>query len=146
MREALLQKRIETVMELGELSRETRDKLGILHNSTTKKLEAIQQAQFELENSEEITDLIQRVYQKMETDMGDFWISFLEMTDPLVQCIDACHSRNFLEYLSSTYNMLSGLMIYDNHDYGRWLPDYWAHLTSFSAEQMDFLVIIFPNL
>jgi len=70
--------------------------------------------------------------------MGDFWLSFLEMTDPLVQCIDACHTCNCLEYLSSTYHMLSGLMVYDNHDYGRWLPDYWAKLSTLPAEQMQF--------
>ena len=60
------------------------------------------------------------------------------MTDPLVQNIDACHARNGLEYLSSTYDMLPGLMAYDNHDYGRWLPDYWAMLSSLSNEEMAF--------
>ena len=40
--------------------------------------------------------------------------------------------------LSSTYNMLPGLMAYDNHDYGRWLPDYWAMLSSLTDEQMVF--------
>ena len=138
MREALLHKRIETVLEFGVLSKETRENLVILHNSTTKELNALQKAQFELENSKDITKLVQRVYQMVETDMGDFWISFLEMTDPLVQCIDALHSQNFIEYLSSTYYMLSGLMIYDNHDYGRWLPDYWAQLSTLPVEQMDF--------
>jgi hypothetical protein len=63
------------------------------------------------------------------TDMGDFWVSFLEMSDPLVQSIDACHARNGSEYLSSTYDMLAGLMAYDNHDYARWLPDYWVMLS-----------------
>ena len=43
-----------------------------------------------------------------------------------------------MEYLSSTYNMLPGLMVYDNHDYERWLPDYWAMLSSLTDEQMVF--------
>ena len=60
------------------------------------------------------------------------------MSDPLVQSIDACHARNGSEYLSSTYDMLAGLMAYDNHDYARWLPDYWAMLSSLSPEQMSF--------
>ena len=34
--------------------------------------------------------------------------------------------------------MLGGLMIYDNHDYGRWLPDYWAKLSTMPDEQMEF--------
>jgi len=60
------------------------------------------------------------------------------MTDPLVQNIDACHVRNGLEYLSSTYDMLPGLMAHDNHDYGRCLPDYCAMLSSLSNEEMAF--------
>jgi len=34
--------------------------------------------------------------------------------------------------------MFPGLMAYDNHDYGRWLPEYWAMLSSLSDEQMAF--------
>ena len=82
--------------------------------------------------------LVNKVYKEAETDMGDFWLSFLEMTDPLVQNVDACHTRHLTEYISSTYDMLPGLMAYDNHEYGRWLPDYWAMLSSLSEEQMAF--------
>ena len=91
-------------------------------------------------------ELINRVYEKPGTDMGDFWVSFLEMSDPLIQCLDACHARNGSEYLSSTYNMLPGLMVYDNHDYGRWLPDYWAMLASLTDEQMVFFNNHFTQL
>ena len=70
--------------------------------------------------------------------MGDLWVSFMEMSDPLVRNIDACHARNGTEYLSSTYDMLPWLMAYDNHEYGRWLPDYWAMLSSLPDEQMAF--------
>lgn len=84
-------------------------------------------------------ELINRVYEKPGTDMGDFWFSFMEMSDPLVQSIDACHARNGSDYISSTYDMLPGLMAYDNHDYGRWLPDYWAMLSSLPDEQMTFI-------
>ena len=82
--------------------------------------------------------LINRVYEKPGTDIGDFWVSFLEMSDPLVQNIDACDARNGSEYLSSKYDMLAGLMAYDNHDYARCLPDFWAMLSSISPEQMSF--------
>ena len=68
--------------------------------------------------------------------MEDFWLSFLVMTDPLVQNIDTCSSRNIEEYLSSTYDMLPGLMAYDNH--GRWLPDYLAMVSSLSEEEIAF--------
>ena len=61
-------------------------------------------------------------------------MSFIEMIDPLVQNIYACHAQDALEYLSSTYDMLPGLMAYDNHDYGRWGPEYWAMLSSMPEE------------
>ena len=98
----------------------------------------LQRANSDLENDENVKDLIKRVYEKPGTDMGDFWLSFLEMSDPLVQNIHACHAKNGPEYLSSTYKMLPGLMAYDNHDYGRWLPDYWVMLNSLSEEQRTF--------
>ena len=60
------------------------------------------------------------------------------MTDPLVQCIDACHFCNWYEYLSSTYHILSELMIYKYYDYRRWLPDYWVKLSTMPCEQMEF--------
>jgi hypothetical protein len=70
--------------------------------------------------------------------MGDFWLSFLEMTDPLIQNIHACHSQNATEYISSSFDMLPWLVAYDNHNYGRWLTDYWAMVSSLSEEQMTF--------
>lgn len=92
----------------------------------------------DLENGDDMKTLINRVYEKPDTDMGDFWLSFIEMSDPLVQNLDACHARNEPEYISSTYNMLPGLMAYNNHDYGRWMPDYWAMLSFLSNEQREF--------
>ena len=71
--------------------------------------------------------------------MGDFWLSFLEMTDVLAQNVHACHIGDFSEYLSSTYEMLKYLRTYNNNNYGRWLPDFWALLSSLPLEQHEFL-------
>ena len=78
------------------------------------------------------------MYKEADTDMGDFWLSFWEMTDPLVQNIDACHAKHLNEYTSSTCIMMPELMAYDNCGYGRWLPDYWTMLFLLSDEQMAF--------
>ena len=83
-----------------------------MHSLTLGRLQA---AHSNLEDDDGMKELITRVYEKPGTDMGDFWISFMEMSDPLVQNIDACHARNVSEYMSSTYNMLPGLMAYDRH-------------------------------
>ena len=49
---------------------------------------------------------ITMVYEKPDTDMGDFWISSVEMPDPLMRFLDACYARNSNEYLSLTYSLL----------------------------------------
>lgn len=35
--------------------------------------------------------------------------------------------------------MLPGWLTYSNHDYGRWLPDYWAAMSSLPYEKKNFL-------
>ena len=133
-----MQKRLTYILEHEELSDDIKKNLDILRNALTETQDALWKAHSDLENDAEMQQLINRVYEKPGTDIGDFWVSFLKMSDPLVRSIDACHARNGSEYLSSTYDMLAGLMAYDNHDYARWLPDYWAMLFSLSPEQMSF--------
>ncbi|KAJ4940036.1 hypothetical protein JOQ06_029467 [Pogonophryne albipinna] len=137
-REVLIQQGLTNILEHEELSENIKENLNTLRNALTDTREALQAVHSNLEDDDGMKELITRVYEKPGTDMGDFWISFMEMSDPLVQNIDACHARNGSEYLSSTYNMLPGLMAYDNHDYGRWLPDYWAMLSSLTDEKMAF--------
>ena len=137
-REMLIQKKLGGFLGQVELSENIKDNFNTLRNALTETQEALQDAHSNLENDDDMIELINRVYEKPGTDMGDFWVSFLELSDALVQNIDACHARNGAEYLSSTYEMLPGLMAYDNHDYGRWLPDYWAMLSSMADEQKSF--------
>ena len=106
-------------MSKKELSEEIKNNLKILRNALTNTQVVLQEAHNNLEADDEMKKLIQKVYNKPGIAMGDFWFSFMEMFEPLAQNIDACHARNFSEYLSSTYNMLPGLMAYDNHDYGQ---------------------------
>lgn len=137
-REDLVHEHLKKLLEHVEQSEVIKSRLDILRNALNETQEVLHKAHHDLQEDDEIKQLINKVYEKPGTDMGDFWLSFLEMTDPLVQNIDAYHARNGPEYLSSTYHLLPGLMAYDNHDYGRWLPDYWAMLSSLSDEQMDF--------
>ncbi|KAL8565961.1 hypothetical protein ACOMHN_054946 [Nucella lapillus] len=137
-REALIHQRLKDILEHEELSEAVKEKLDIVRNALTETQEAIHEAHGDLEEDDNMKDMIKSVYEKPGTDMGDFWISFMEMTDPLAQNLDACHARNGPEYVSSTYDMLKGLMAYNNHDYGRWLPDYWAMLSSLADEQKTF--------
>ena len=137
-REVLIHQRLKQILEHNELSEDIRMNLDILRKTHTETQEVLQRSHENLDKDDDIREIINTVYEKPGTDMGDFWISYLEMTDPLIQNINACHARNSFEYLSSTYDMLSGLVAYNNHEYGRWLPDYWAMLSSLTAEQRIF--------
>jgi len=136
-REALIQKRRRDILDQEGFSDNIQEKIDTLRGALIETQDALHEAHNDPENDDDMKRLISRIYEKPDTDMGDFWISFLEMSDPLAQNIHACHAQNGSEYISSTY-MLPGLMAYDNHDYGRWLPDYWAMLSSLPNEQIDF--------
>ena len=45
----------------------------------------------------------------------------------------------FCEYLASLREMMSWLMVYDQTNYGRWLPHFWAMLSSLPSEQTEFI-------
>lgn len=45
--------------------------------------------------------------------MGDFWLSFLEMTDALAQNIHAYLTQSYKEFKSSTYEMLKCMESYN---------------------------------
>ena len=59
----------------------------------------------------------------------------MEMSNILLQNVDACHVGNLDEYLSSTRAMLPGMLARNNHDYGKWLPDYWTMISSLPYEK-----------
>ena len=56
----------------------------------------------------------------------------------LLQNVYACHVRNLDDYLLSTYAMLPGILVYNNHDYGKWLPYYWAMVSSLPYEKKNY--------
>ncbi|KAL8563361.1 hypothetical protein ACOMHN_008200 [Nucella lapillus] len=93
-REALIHQRLKDILEHEELSEAVKEKLDIVRDALTETQEAIHEAHGDLEEDDNIKDMIKSVYEKPGTDMGDFWISFMEMTDPLAQNLDACHARN----------------------------------------------------
>ena len=109
-RETLICARLKKVLGQMELSAATRSSLDILRNALTETQEALQKAHSDLQEDDDIKELINKVYGKPGSDMGNIWLSFLEMADPLVQNINACHARNGPEYISPSYSMLSGLM------------------------------------
>ena len=46
-------------------------------------------------------DIVSQVYTAQDTDVGRYWLSFLEITDPLIQSNTAGHTQCFDELKSS---------------------------------------------
>ena len=126
-REALIHLHLQKILEHQGLSESVKFNLDILHNALTETEGALDDVHSNHAEDDDMLDLVDKVYKEAETDMGDSWLSFLEMTPcTKYRCMPCKH---LTEYISSTYDMLPGLMAYDNHEYGRWLPDYWAMLS-----------------
>ena len=81
-----------------------------------------------------IKEIVTEVYKKPDTDMGYFWVSFLQMTDPLAQNLLASHTQSYEEFKSSTYEMMAGLKAYKYTEYSRYLPNYWAMIENLTEE------------
>ena len=138
-REALIHERITMILNHKPLSAETICHLNILRKALLETKASLASAYAHLENKEDIQMLVDGVFEAPNTDMGTYWMSFIEMSDILLQNIHACHVRNFEEYLSSTRDMLAGMLAYNNHDYGKWLSDYWGMMTSLAEDKWQYL-------
>ena len=66
-----------------------------------------------------IQKLVDAVYERANTDMGEYQMSFLEMSHILSQNVDACHVDNLDKYLFSTRAMLPGMLAFNSYDYPR---------------------------
>ena len=108
-REALFHLRLKDLLESKPLSAETKVTLAVLRSPLVETRESLAAASESLESMDEIKELVAQVYHSPGTDMGDFWLSFLEMTDALAQNLHACHTQSYNEFKSSTYEMLKGM-------------------------------------
>ena len=105
-REVLIQKHLSQILQYEDLRTAAQHSLNTVHNVLTATQVTLPEANSCLEYDVFTRHLITEVYEKPDKDMGDFWISFVEMPDPLLRFIEACHARNFNEYLSLTYSLL----------------------------------------
>lgn len=112
-RDTLIDLRLRDILEHDQLSENVKEKLDILRNELTETQETLHEAHSGLENDDDMKTLINRDYEKPGTDMGEFCISFIETSNPLVKNLDACHVTNRQEHISSTC-MLHGQMAYNN--------------------------------
>lgn len=130
----LVQRRI-----MPNLTDKTRENLKILRDTSFSK-ESRAAAHVALEEDADLESLITNLFTQVESsDMANYWRDFLSMTDALMQNVHAVKICNWDEYVSSLRAMLPWMVAYDNNRYGRWLPDFWAMLTTLPPDQVAFL-------
>ena len=65
--------------------------LEVLKKVLTENKDNIASAYADLEMDENIQKLVDAVYERENTEMGQYWMSFMEMSNILLQTVDACH-------------------------------------------------------
>ena len=108
-REALIHKRLSIVLENEYLSSENIHNLEVVRKALTENKDNLASVYADLEIDENIQKLVDTVYERANTDMGENWMSFMEISDILLQNVDACYVGNLDEYLFSTRAMISSL-------------------------------------
>ena len=93
-REALIHLRLKSTMRNQILSPPAQEALSVLRDPLNRSQQQHSTAYQVLSQLDEIKTIVEAVYEKPGTDMGDYWISFLEMSDPLAQNIHAYHTQD----------------------------------------------------
>ena len=125
--------------EESQLEASTVTRLAILRDPKANSQDSLATAQKELENDPAVDTLINNMFDKIEkTDMACYWLDFMTMVEILMMNVYAIHTCNWDEFLTSLREMMPWMVIYDQTHYGRWLPHFWAMLSSLSPDQTQF--------
>ena len=101
--------------------------------------ECLASALEKFESDPTIDNLICGMFQDLEvSDMANYWIDFMSMVEVLMMNMYAVHTCNWEEYLISLREMMPWLVIYDQTNYARWLPNFLVKLSSLNTEQKQF--------
>ena len=92
-RETSIYVRLKEILPAVQLPQYLKDALEVLRDPLNESQVRLSGAYHVLELSPVILDIVSQVYTALDTDMSRYWLSFLEMTDPLIQNITACHSQ-----------------------------------------------------
>ena len=93
-REALIHKRLSIVLENESLPSENTHSLEVLKKVLTDNNDNLASAYVDLEMDGNTQKLVDAVYERANTDMGEYWRSFMEMSDILLQNVDECPVGN----------------------------------------------------
>ena len=92
--EALIHKWLSIVLENESLPSEDTHILEVLKKKLTDNNDNLASAYADLEMDRNTQKLVDAVYKRANTDMGEYWRSFMEMSDSLLQNVDECPVGN----------------------------------------------------
>ena len=81
--ETLIHKGLGIVLEKESLSTENIHNLDILKKALVENKDNLASVYADLETDQNIQKLVDAVYERANTDMGEYWMSFMEMSDIL---------------------------------------------------------------
>ena len=81
--ETLIHKGLSIVLEKESLSAENIHNLDILKKALVENKDNLASVYADLETDQNIQKLVDAVYERANTDMGEYWMSFMEMSDIL---------------------------------------------------------------
>jgi len=96
--------------------------------------ECLVSAKEHLENDPAVDSLICMFQDVEESYLATYWIDLMSMVEILMMNVSAIHTYNWKEYLISLQEMMPWFVFYDQTNYARWLPDFWAKLKSFKKQ------------
>jgi hypothetical protein len=139
MYEALMHMLLKRLHDRLQLDAFTLSRIEILRNPKKNSQETLASAHKELESDPALDALVNSMFENIErTDMACYWLDFMTMVEILMMNVNAVHTCNWVEYLTSLHKMMPWMVIYDQNNYGRWLPHFWAMLSSLLPEQTQF--------
>ena len=124
--------------ELNErvsLTPDLKEKLQKLRTPSTSTQEERKLINDELESSAEFSSFVIQAFEKVDSAMARYWLSFLKMTEILMLNIHAVKTQNWEEFKMSLRLMMPWLQVYDNDKYGRWLVEFWLEISCLQEEE-----------
>ena len=90
--------------------------MDILKKGLTENKDNLALEYADLVTDQNIQKLVDAVYERANTDMSQYWVSFMEISDILLQNVDACHVGNLDKYMSSGRAVLPGMLAHNKQD------------------------------
>jgi hypothetical protein len=140
--ECLLRLLIKRGTEACPLSSDLQRKFDVLRNVGEFDHDERSETMQEILESKEFKEFVEYAFTELkssDTDMGLFWMSYLEMVEILLMNYHAMRTQNWDDYLTSLRMMQPWMAIYDNLHYTRYMTVYWANMNNLDSTEVQYM-------